>query len=589
MIYLLTSLLFSTSVKANPTSTYLQQLNQILNIKYQIQFLRREQIQDHIAQESLVSSEEQNEYLSRHSYSRYQREKEINNLSVQQDSMVQSTNTVNPASLDFKRFDPLIYVSSVNQYRSQVNLYNPAKLTLDPKHAFYHQSNEGISSVTVASTAKFLPDPIDAFIRKVELLSGQKLPRAVVESAQFNFPLNFSRAPRLKSLLVSSLFLRGDYSGRMIEEILKYHASRGVTVKVMVSATATWALGLGSSQNVPKDNGVLQRLEAAGVQVQRVSYQSPRSGSYEFDSLHRAHHAKLIVMEAENSRLSRIIVGGRNLSDAYVFMRAPDHSRYPDLVQYTSYAYTPVEDLDLELGGSNLVEYAKTQFHDFWFRPATGIVAESAFITLPAAPVADALMARKIRSDNALNIRHFFTSPFFGKPDQPSLEGIFIQAIQSAKRKIRIATPYFNPPISIVNAIKQAADRGVQVEILTNLVFGTDDYAPEVVAAANRFGLKNLLDSSTVFAWNDPTMFHSKTMCIDDELVYVGSANMNRRSFTHDVENGIFAYSKDLCRQYNQIFENRYLPRSKPTNARELEGQRHFLNDSLIRLLRGLF
>ena len=47
---------------------------------------------------------------------------------------------------------------------------------------------------------------------------------------------------------------------------------------------------------------------------------------------------------------------------------------------------------------------------------------------------------------------------------------------------------------------------------------------------------------------------HAKTMVIDEELVCIGSVNLDERSLRLDDEISVIFYNNDFTRQYNDIF-----------------------------------
>jgi cardiolipin synthase len=119
--------------------------------------------------------------------------------------------------------------------------------------------------------------------------------------------------------------------------------------------------------------------------------------------------------------------------------------------------------------------------------------------------------------------------------DTPSLVGIIegeplrlrvsralqIQAI-SAERSIWIATAYFIPSPSEVEALNGAARDGVDVRIL---VPSKNDH-PWVSMVARRFYRRLLTNGVRIWEWQGE-MMHAKTSVIDGRWVRVGSSDFN--------------------------------------------------------------
>jgi cardiolipin synthase len=118
-------------------------------------------------------------------------------------------------------------------------------------------------------------------------------------------------------------------------------------------------------------------------------------------------------------------------------------------------------------------------------------------------------------------------------PDQDRnvLEQIYFSAFHSAKRSIRISTPYFVPDPGILLALQNAAYRGVAVEIL--IPSKTD--APLVLWAGRSY-YQDLLEAGVAVYEFDEGFLHSKTITIDGRWSLVGSANMDVRSFLLNFE-----------------------------------------------------
>jgi len=105
-----------------------------------------------------------------------------------------------------------------------------------------------------------------------------------------------------------------------------------------------------------------------------------------------------------------------------------------------------------------------------------------------------------------------------------------LRRINSAKDRVYITTAYFLPKRSLLQALVNASRRGVDVKILLP---GKSD-APVVKWAA--FELIHVMRRKGVrFYEYQKCILHAKTMILDD-LVFVGSMNMNHRSLIYDLE-----------------------------------------------------
>ena len=104
--------------------------------------------------------------------------------------------------------------------------------------------------------------------------------------------------------------------------------------------------------------------------------------------------------------------------------------------------------------------------------------------------------------------------------------GVFLGAIAAARKSIRIAHSYFVPDNLSRQALVEAQQRGVRVEVI---VPSTIDAA--VVRSAGRSLWPDLLRAGVEIHEYGPAMYHCKLLIIDDVFVVAGSANFDERSF----------------------------------------------------------
>jgi cardiolipin synthase len=119
-----------------------------------------------------------------------------------------------------------------------------------------------------------------------------------------------------------------------------------------------------------------------------------------------------------------------------------------------------------------------------------------------------------------------------GPADSLETAGLmFVHAINSATRRIWIASPYFVPDEAVIGALQLAGLRGVDVRIL--IPENPDHYlvylaAYSYFAEASHTGVK-------FFRYRHGFM-HQKVMVIDDRVAAIGTANMDNRSFRLNFE-----------------------------------------------------
>ncbi|MCH9611767.1 MAG: Cardiolipin synthase B [Chlamydiia bacterium] len=104
----------------------------------------------------------------------------------------------------------------------------------------------------------------------------------------------------------------------------------------------------------------------------------------------------------------------------------------------------------------------------------------------------------------------------------------YLQMIRNAQKSIVIANMCFNQP-EIVQAVKEAAERGVQVTVITNTDNHTSPFSMLVMGAVNRHYVSALEGTNAqVFEYRqDSTLYHKKVMVIDEVITTIGSFNLS--------------------------------------------------------------
>jgi cardiolipin synthase A/B len=124
-------------------------------------------------------------------------------------------------------------------------------------------------------------------------------------------------------------------------------------------------------------------------------------------------------------------------------------------------------------------------------------------------------------------------------------------ALTAARTRIAVSASYFVPDPLTLRTLVAAARRGVHIRIL--LPGRHIDEA--LVRKASRAIWGTLLAAGVEIAEYQPTMFHMKSLLVDDRFVSVGSANLDDRSFLLNDEANLNVISPPLARQLSALFE----------------------------------
>ncbi len=433
------------------------------------------------------------------------------------------------------------------------------KIQTEPDASFYtpwHPTN--------SNEMKFLMRPYDALNERVKVLTGAEVPFEVFENRDIRFRPNMANAPKLKAVVVYALNARLDFSTGIILDALKYHASQGTEVVVVLSQINQRLFGLNpfSKAQAIKQQQFLDVIKAAasGNNVKALFWGesgSDQSNDAILRNINSCMHAKAQITIGYDEKDSTYIGGGRNLGDNYYLNAASDYSERPDYIQY--------HRLDVNGKVAEKKESSFFSVSDFDIRiQNNGFAVDSAKQLVNLLAVNEKSEVLPFLGDSivqdkpalyATSVRHFLSRP---KVDDHKLEESLVRDIRMAKERIRIVTPYFGNMPQLLTELIAAANRGVEVELTTNIEIKGDDFAPGLLGAANRTNLLKLKDISKlkIFGWNYKLpMVHIKIVQIDSDYLTSHAFNWNRRSFNYDVENGIEIVSHDVVKEFEPLYQ----------------------------------
>lgn len=113
----------------------------------------------------------------------------------------------------------------------------------------------------------------------------------------------------------------------------------------------------------------------------------------------------------------------------------------------------------------------------------------------------------------------------------PYIMEAMILSIVSAKKSVELCTPYFIPTEAFKTALLTTISKGVNVRLLIPAV---GDSA--IVQAASLSFLKPFMERGLKVYLYNKGFVHAKTICVDGMLSYIGTTNLDSRSFTINFE-----------------------------------------------------
>jgi phosphatidylserine/phosphatidylglycerophosphate/cardiolipin synthase-like enzyme len=385
---------------------------------------------------------------------------------------------------------------------------------------------------------KVLPEPEDSLEARVQTLLGRSLPKDFVKNGNPYAKLDFSKAPKYDAIFLSYLVFRADFYGTLLARLLTYHADQGTFVRIITSKITS----------LDKDFVLFEKTMAKHPNVKFVLYRfdKDQKGGASFSEFHRTNHVKLFVAYSKtNEKDSMVIVGGKNIHDGFVFKKPADVSAYPEIVNYVtgdeSWAYW--RDFEMVVRGQDFVESVVRHFMNFYHINKENFVMKRPSISFTKA---DAPESPKE------TMRHYVSVPF---KDQTNLNQFYAKFLDSAKKKILISSPYFRPVKEIADALERAVNRGVDITIITRLDL-EGDTADFIIGAVNKDGVNAYFKKIKVFEYTEPkVILHSKLLMIDDEVSFISSVNLNKRSFYHDLENGVMVNDPEFTVEMSELYK----------------------------------
>ena len=300
-------------------------------------------------------------------------------------------------------------------------------------------------------------------------------------------------------VLIQFYIVHDDQIGRAIQACLIERAKQGVRVYFLYDELGSHDL----------TDAYKNELEAAGVEIRPFN---TRKGPGNRFQINFRNHRKNVIVDGRVAW-----VGGHNVGDEYL-------GRDPKIGNW--------RDTHVRIEGPAAAG-AQLSFLEDWYW-ATNRHLEVDW-TMYAAEGGEA------------NVLVMPTGP---ADELESAALMYTQAINTAKERIWIASPYFVPDEGVVHALQLAALRGVDVRLL--IPDKSDNRLVDLAAASFFDDLANV--GAKFYRYKDGFL-HEKTMIVDDLAACVGTANFDNRSFRLNFEITAIIAEPDFIEEMAKMFE----------------------------------
>lgn len=281
-----------------------------------------------------------------------------------------------------------------------------------------------------------------------------------------------------------------DETGRLVMEALTRAVSRGVTCRVLLDAMGSqrWA------------RSVSRQLGNAGVEVRlalTVGIFHRRSARADL-----RNHRKIAVIDGSVAH-----IGSQNIVNAEVRIGIIN------------------EELVARIEGPAVTELQAVFVGDWYVE--TGEVLN-----------APALFPHRHRLHSGAVAQVLPSGPDY--PDA-GIGHLMVALVHGARERIVLTSPYFIPDEPLLQALKTAAMRGVEVRLVVSSIV---DHV--IVGLAQQSYYTELLEAGVRIHCYDGGFLHAKHATFDNDIALLGSANLDIRSFVLNAEISMIFFASDL-------------------------------------------
>ena len=304
---------------------------------------------------------------------------------------------------------------------------------------------------------------------------------------------------------IESYIVAADGPGEEIARRLAERCADGVRVNLLFD-------GFGS---LTTSSAFFARLRRCGVSLCEYNPLQPWRA---IAGLHRRDHRKLMVVDGRIG-----FIGGVNISPVYRSGSSP---------AVGAKAAPGWRDLHVQVEGP-VVQRLQRLFIAHWQRHACAPMQQAHYFR-PLAPVGTHRVG--VVASDAGSRRDPYYSALLG-------------AIDTARQRVLLTTAYLVPPRRLMRKLIEAAQRGVQVELLVPGV--SDSWA---ALHAGRAHYSRLLHAGVRIHERHDTTLHAKACVIDGVWASIGSSNIDWRSLLHNAEANLVVLDEEFAAHVEQVF-----------------------------------
>ena len=340
----------------------------------------------------------------------------------------------------------------------------------------------------------------------------------LLPSGQEKFDDMFKAISQARSSVHLEYFnFRNDSIAGALFDLLAEKAKEGIEIRALYDAFGN------ASNNQPLKRHHMKKLHEEGIEIVKFD---PLNFPW-INHVFARDHRKIVVIDGKIA-----YTGGMNVADYYIHGTEQVGSWRDMHCRIEGQEVNTLQSIFLKIWnketGQNIhgEKYYRgfstpEYFHDL--RPDTTETAEHKMV---------GIINREPRTSNKI-IRQFYTD-----------------AINLAQDSIKLINPYLTLNHKLKKALKNAAKRGVKVEIMVS-THSDIPLTPDCVF----YNVHKLMKKGVDVWMYEPGFHHTKVIMVDGRFCTVGSANLNARSLNWDYEENAVIIDPCTTKQLSDMFD----------------------------------
>ena len=333
----------------------------------------------------------------------------------------------------------------------------------------------------------------------------------LLKSGEEKFDDLFTAIRKAKHYIHLEYFnFRNDSIAALLFAELDKKVQDGVKVRAMFDAFGNW------SNNKPLKKKHLKELAKRGIEIVKFD---PLNFPFIGDFMSRDHR-KIVIIDGQTA-----YTGGMNVADYYI-------EGLP--------AFGDWRDMHMRIEGPAVDELQRI-FLTMWEKATDEKLTDSIYYFPPKT---DKLHLPGTVDDVTIGIVDRVP-----RKSPKLMREAYAHAILAAEEKIELINPYFVPTRTVRRALKKAAKKGVDVQVMVSVkgdIPITPDASMHVARQLHKCG-------ATIYQF-EGGFHHSKIMMVDDKFCTVGSTNLNSRSLRYDYEVNAFIFNPQVTDELSDVF-----------------------------------